>query len=92
MLCAENVQNPLAVLSVHRSRRCRVQKSGQRSVGLLIGVIAVRLPERRQVPAEVETRPRLSCGCETDAARATGNDDHLVREAAHPRFTGARIP
>jgi hypothetical protein len=35
-------------------------------------------------------RDELSCGCETDAARATGNDDNLVRE--DPGFTGARNP
>jgi hypothetical protein len=28
----------------------------------------------------------LSCGCETDDARATGYDDNLVREAAHSRL------
>jgi hypothetical protein len=41
---------------------------------------------------QIALRDELSSGCETDAARATGNDDNLVREAAHPRFTGARIP
>ena len=35
-------------------RRCRVQKSGQRSVGLLIRAILVRPPEGREVAAEVQ--------------------------------------